>query len=248
MCDKNCFKNSIAVILLIFVFFFLFFKFGPKIPLSVITQQKGEPLMVSGTGKVSVAPDIAKVTLGIEETGQSLKIVQNSVNAKTKTLTDELKKLGIKEADIKTTNYSVYPEYNYESRPARITAYRVSVNYEVKVRDFEKVNEVLVKATDVGANTIGNIAFEVNDETKNEKLNEARAEAVKVARQKAEGLSKAAGISLGKLLNISESQGTEPRPIYALKEGVGSSTPVQPDIQPGETELSVTVTLSFEIR
>ena len=250
MCNRECLKNTLIAAVSIFLLLFLFFKFGPKIPLSIISQQKGEPLIVTGEGKVSVTPDIAKVTLGIQENGQILKQVQDEVNKKSKTLTDALKKLGIGEKDIKTTSYSVYPQYDYTVPNSKITGYQVSTAYEVTIRDFNKVNDVLVEATTAGANTSGGIAFEINDETKAKKLQEAREEAVSKAKEKAQGLAKAAGISLGKIINISESQGGDIRPIMYAKEavGLGGGAPTPADIQQGETEISVTVSLSYEIR
>lgn len=205
---------------------------------------------MQGTGKVSVAPDIAKINLGIQENGQILKQVQDGVNKKSKTLTDELKKLGIAEADIKTTSYNVYPQYDYTNPSSRITGYQVSINYKVTVKDFDKVNDALVAATQKGANIVGAVSFEVNDKTKKEKLQEARGEAVKEAKEKAEGLAKAANITLGKIINVSEIQGTEPRPVPLMeKAGIGSDTQVtQPEITPGQTEISVTISLSYEIR
>lgn len=242
--------NTITTGAVLFILLFVFFKIGPSIPLSVTSQQKGEPLIVTGVGKVSVAPDIAKVTIGIEETGSNLKSVQGNVNQKSKNLTDEIKKLGVGESDIKTVSYNVYPTYNYEVRPQTITGYRVATRYEITIEDFDKVNEILVKATEVGANSIGNVNFEINEKTKKEKLQEAREEAVKEAKDKAEGLTRAAGISLGKIINISESQGFSPRPIemFTAKEDSVGSAPIQANIEPGETELSVMVSLSFEIR
>ncbi len=202
-----------------------------------------------GEGKVSVTPDIAKVTLGIQESGISLKTVQDSVNKKSKTLIDSLKKLGIGEKDIKTTSYNVYPQYDYTIPNSKITGYQVSTSYEVTIEDFDKVNDVLVQATAAGANTASGITFEVNDETKAKKLQEAREEAVGVAKEKAQGLAKAAGISLGKIINITESQGgDEMRPMYATKDMAVGGSPTPADIQPGETEISVTVSLSYEIR
>ena len=207
--------------------------------------------MVSDTGKVAVVPDIAKVTVGIEAQGQILKRVQDETNTKSKNLTDALKKLGVKENDIKTTNYSVNPEYDYQSQPFRINGYRVSTNYEVKILDFELVNDVLTAATDAGANVIGNISFEVNEETKTKLTQEAREKAVKLAKSKAEGLAKAAGITLGKIINVTESQGIDyPRPVMYSKEiatGAADSSQVA-NVTPGETEISVTVNLSYEIR
>jgi len=243
--------KRVVNIVLFFVLLFLYSKFGPSLPISVLTQTKGEPMVVSDTGKVTVVPDIAKVNFGIEAQGQILKRVQDDVNAKSKKLTDALEKLGIDEKDIKTSNYSVSPEYDYSNSPYRINGYRVSTNYEVKITDFEKVNDALTIATESGANIIGNINFEVNDKTKEEMTQKAREEAVKLAKGKAEGLAKASGITLGKIINVTESFGYDyPRPIAYAKElsiGAGDSQEIA-NVTPGETEISVTVSLSYEIR
>lgn len=241
----------IGSIIIFFVLLFIYSKFGPSLPISVLTQTKGEPMMVSDTGKVTVVPDIAKVTIGIEKQGKTLKQVQGEVNTTSKRLTDALEKLGIDEKDIKTSNYSVSPEYDYSNSPYRINGYKVSTNYEVKITDFEKVNDALTIATESGANVIGNISFEVNEKTKEEYTQKAREEAVKLAKGKAEGLAKASGITLGKIINITESFGYDyPRPVTYAKElsvGMGDSQEVA-NVTPGETEVSVTVSLSYEIR
>lgn len=248
---QNISKHPLTLLIAFFFLLFIFTRFGPNLPLSIISQEKGQPLVVQGSGKVPVVPDTAKVSLGIEESGSSLKEVQDSVNKKSKKLTEELKKLGIKEEDIKTISYNLFPEYDYGGRTPRVVGFRVGTTYEVKIKDFDKVNDVLVKATEVGANTIGNVSFEVNEKTKIEKLQEARKEAITEAKEKAEGLAKAAGITLGKIINISEQEGFDgPRPIPLLeRSGMGGDVQVaQPEIQPGETELSVIVSLSFELR
>jgi len=247
---KEIFKQPIFLIISFFVILFIYSKFGPNLPISVLTQTKGAPLVVSEEGTTTVVPDIASVNLGIEETGANLKAVQNSLNQKSQKLVQALKGLGVGEKEIKTTSYNLYPVYDYQSQPAKITGYRVAINYQVKVKNMEKINEVLTKATEVGANQIGSITFEVNDEAKGKALQTAREEAVGRAKTKAQGLAKAAGISLGKIINISETQeGNIPRPYAALeKSAVGTSNSVTPDIQPGETEIKVIVTLSWEIR
>lgn len=240
----------VGSIIIFFALLFVYSKWGPSLPISVLTQTKGEPLVVTETGKATIVPDIAKVSLGIEEQGQTLKQVQNAVNTKSKNLTDSLKKLGIDEKDIKTINYNVSPEYDYSRSPYRINGYRVSTNYEVKVTNFESINEVLTVATSSGANVVGNISFEINETTKEEVLNTAREEAVKKAKSKAEGLAKASGITLGKIINVSESFGTDyPRPIMYTKDAIGSAEQLEvANIQAGETELEVTISLSYEIR
>lgn len=239
-------------IVVFFVLLFAFAKWGPAINFNTTSVTKGEPLTVSGEGKVYVTPDIAKITVGVQETGTSLKTVQNSVNKKTKTLTDAIKKLGVEEKDIKTTSYNLYPQYDYQNSVSRITGYQVSTSYEITIRDFDKINDIIVSATEAGANMEGNISFDLNDETKKEKLQEAREEAIVEARTKAEGLSKAAGITLGKIINISENQGSnEIRPFYAQGPGVGTDQAkavVPPSIQAGQTEIDVTINLSYEVR
>lgn len=208
-------------------------------------------MIVSAEGKSVATPDIAKVNLGIQETGNSLKIVQESVNKKSQNLTSELKKLGVKENDIKTTSYNVSPQYDFTNPGSRITGYQVSASYEVTVRDIDKVNDILVSVTNNGANVVGNVSFDVSDEVKNKKMNEAREEAADKAKEKAKGLAKAAGITLGKIINVSESQGVDfPRPVALLqKDSIGAgSEPTPANIEPGETEITVTVTLSYEIR
>lgn len=241
--------KRLGSIIIFFVLLFVYSKFGPSIPISVLTQTKGEPMIVTETGKVTVVPDVVKVTLGIEIQGQTLKQVQSAVNTKSKTLTDSLKKLGIDEKDIKTTNYSVSPEYDYQSNPYRINGYRVSTSYEVKITDFDTVNEVLTIATSTGANIIGNMSFEVNEKTKEKLTQEAREKAVTLAKNKAEGLAKASGITLGKIINVTESTGFDyPRPVMTMGKEMTADTLETANIQAGETEISVTVSLSYEIR
>lgn len=244
--------DKFGKVILFFVLLFVFAKWGPAINFKTTSQQTGQPFMVSGTGKVSVTPDIAKVNLGIEESGQSLKQVQDSVNKKSKNLVSKLKSLGVSEKDIKTTNYYVYPNYDYNNGTQKITGYRVSTSYEVTINDFDKVNDVLVLGPEVGSNIVGNVNFEINEETKKDKLNEAREIAVKEAKEKANGLAKASGISLGKIINISEDMGGYPVRQYAvpMAAGIGldSKSIAQPEIQAGETEINVTVSLSYEVR
>lgn len=242
-------NNIVIAVITFFLLLFAFAKWGPNLPISVLSQQKGEPLVVSGEGKVSVVPDIAKVNFGIQELGPSLKTLQSSVNAKSKTLTDQFKKLGIGDKDIKTTSYNVFPQYDYNAGTPRITGYQVSVNYEVTIRNFDVVNDILVAGTQNGANIVGGINFEINDDTKKQKLQEAREKAVSQAKEKAEGLAKAAGISLGKIINVSENQAVPlPRQLAVPVSGGGETKVIEPSVQPGETELSVSVSLSYEVR
>jgi len=237
-------------VVVFFILLFVFTKWGPAINFNTTSQTKGEPFVVSGEGKVYVTPDIAKITVGIQESGDSLKTVQNSVNKKSKALTDAIENMGVAKEDIKTTSYNLYPQYDYQSSAGRITGYQVSTSYEITIRDFDKVNDIVVGATAVGANMEGGISFELNDTTKKEKLQEARVMAVAEAKSKAQGLASAAGITLGKIINISENRGSnEIRPLPAMGGAVSlDKVMIEPSIQAGQTEVNVTVSLSFEVR
>lgn len=250
MTDKWVYFKPFLIVLFFFVMLFAYSKFGPTIPFSANLQLKEQPISVTAEGKAVVPNDTAKITVGIEESNTSLVEVQNSVNAKTKTLVDALKKLGIEESDIKTVSYNIYPQQDFVSSPtARIVGYTVSTNYEVKIKNIDKVNEALIEVIRAGANTIGSVTFDVNEETKLEKMNEAREEAVKKAKEKAEGLAKAAGITLGRVTGVFESEvgGVPPMPLIERSIG-GDVTKIEPEVVPGTNEITVSITLTYEIR
>ncbi len=242
----------VGSIIIFFVLLFVYSKWGPAIPFSTTTQSKGEPMIVSGEGKVKVTPDTAVVNFGIEDQGQNLKALQDRVNKKSQDLIKEIQKLGIEDKNIKTTSYNIYPENDYGDGQARIVGYRVSINYEVRIEDFDKINDTISTITQNGANVVSGISFELSEELKTEKLNEAREIAAKEAKNKAEGLAKAAGITLGKIINVSENQaGGYPAPMYekmAVGMGGSDTTNIAPEIKMGQTEISVMVNLSYEVR
>lgn len=242
--------SFVGSIIIFFILLFVFAKWGPAINFATTTQIKGEPFMVTGEGKVYVTPDIAKITVGIQEAGVSLKTVQDSVNKKSTQLADTIKKLGVKAEDIKTTSYNLYPQYDYQSVARRVTGYQVSTTYEVTIRDFDKINDIIVAATNAGANMEGSINFDINDSTKKEKLQEARKLAVEEAKAKATGLATSAGITLGKIINVSENQNSNrPQPLYMTGKGVSQDVEITPPtIEAGQTEINVMISLSYEVR
>jgi hypothetical protein len=238
-------------ILIFFVLLFIFSKWGPSIPFSVLSQSKGEPMVVTGEGKSTAIPDIAKVSAGIQDSGTTLVQVQNSANKKSQSLVAALKKSGIEEKDIKTTSYNISPESDYQANPPRITGYQVSINYEVTVRNIEKINDVLTTVTGGGANLVGGVSFDLSDDAKLKAMDAARQDAVKEAKENAKSLAKASGISLGRIINVSESFGSAPRPLYMTADkavGLGGGVPETPNIQPGTTEINITISLSYELR
>ena len=153
----------VASVVVIGTAIYLLMRFGPGIPVSSVVTQKQEMFSVSGEGKVTAVPDTGIVSLGITINRPTVKAAQTEVNTKINSITNELKNSGIAPKDIKTENYSVYPEYDYLQGPGRITGYRVTTDIKVTVRQLEKLNEVIDKATAAGANTVSGIQLTVEE-------------------------------------------------------------------------------------
>lgn len=234
---------------LFFALLFVYTKVAGPLPLSVssVVTQKTDTFAVTGEGKVSVIPDIAKVSIGVESQGPTAKQVRDDLNQRINAVSDAVKQLGIDAKDIQTTNYSIYPTYDYSNGKQRITGYQASTNLSITVRDMDKANTVLDTATDKGANTVGGITFDVADRTASE--NEARQKAFQEAHKKAEMAAQIAGFKLGRVINYSENAGGQPYPIMYDKVALEARAQAAPgaEIQPGSQEIVLNVTISYEI-
>ncbi len=233
----------------IFTFFTLLFVytklFGP-IPFYVnsVNTQKSTTFDVTGEGKVSLKPDIATITVGIQAPGTSVKAAQDQINVSINKVSSAIKQLGVKDADIQTTNYNINPEYDY-TNGQKIKGYTASTNLFVKVRQVDKVNQVIDTATSNGANQVGGINFDIDDKSKVE--NEARQKAVLDAKKKAEDAAKIAGFKLGKIVNYSENNPNSPIPFYSARAMDVKAEGAPTQVEPGSTDVTVTVTLSYDI-
>jgi len=231
-------------LLVVFVAVWLLLRFGPSIPVSSVVSQKQDFFTVTGEGKVTVVPDTAIVDLGITINQPSVKVAQSEANSVINSISQAIKNLGVAAKDIKTSNYSVYPLYDQN----RITSYQVNTNLTITVREIDKVNQVIDTATSKGANSVGGIQLTVDENKKKQLLQDARELAVKEAKSKAESLARAAGLTLGKIVNVQESFGSVPVPMYAKSAiGLGGGRE-DTQIQPGSTDISTSVTLFYETR
>ncbi len=231
-----------------FLLLFLFTKiFGP-IPFSVnsVTTQKSSTFDVSATGKVTVQPDIASINVGIQVNGSTVKATKEQINSVITKVSSEIKQLGVKEEDIQTTNYNINPEYDYSGGTQKIKGYSASTNLYVKVKQIDKVNQVIDAATSNGANQVGGINFELDDKAKAQ--NEARTKAVAEAKQKAEDAAKIAGFKLGRIVNYSENLGGSLIPIPLMRTMDAKGAPeTGTQVETGSTDITVSVTLSYDV-
>ena len=243
-------KDLSGAIVLFFILLFAYTKIAGPIPFSVnsVTTTKTDTFSVSGEGKITMVPDIAVISVGVTAQGATVTRVQTELNTKINAMSDAIKKLGVDGKDIKTSYYNISPTYDYSSSTQRITGYEAHSNLTIKVRKIDNANAVIDAATTQGANQVGGVSFDVDDKSKAE--NQAREEAVKDAKSKAEAAAKAAGFKLGRVINYSEGGGAGPRPImYDAAKALpiaGGGEPTQ--VEPGSSEIMVTVNLSYEIQ
>jgi uncharacterized protein YggE len=208
--------------------------------------QIAPPAMISvtGEGTISAPPDMAQVEGGFTSEAKTARAASEANDVAMGKVFLALKSAGIDAKDYQTSRLSLQPQSAANhSGPAAIISYRASNRLTIQVRDVTKVASVIDMLVGAGANDIGGIDFIVSGASK--LLDQAREQAVEDARRKAEIYAKAAGVTLGAPLSISEGGGSPmPMQFRAKAMVVAPSTPVAQ----GEETLSVTVSVSWAIK
>lgn len=243
-------RTPFFTILFIFLGLFLYTTFFGPIPFSVTSTQttKTDLFRVTGEGKKTAVPNQADVSFGVTKTSLRISDAQTQVNIAINAILSELKKQGIAEKDIKTTNYSVYPSYDYANGRNSIRGYTVTQQINVKVKPIDKVNNVVDLITQNGANMVGGISFSLDDNERKKLQQEARKEAVDAAKEKAQSLASLAGLRLGRIVDVQEGFAQEPIYQRGLELSAPTSNKVDTNITPGENTIQVSITLSYETR
>lgn len=200
-------------------------------------------ITVSASGKITLVPDVARVHLGVTLTKPTVKAARDAGAKSMTNIIAAIKALGVADADIQTTNLSLYPQYGNGSTP-KIVGYQISEQIQVTVRDLDKAGDVIDVATAKGATDVNGISFEIADPARAQ--NDARAAAVAAARTSAEAMALAGRVTLGAIVSITDA--TPPQPIFygygsIQRDAAALATPVQP----GTQDLGATVTVVFEI-
>lgn len=241
---------SLITVLFVFICLTLFFKlFGP-IPFFVqnVTTTKESLFTAEGTGEVAIIPDTALISFGVNKTANTVEQAKNEVNEISNKITEDLKKLGVDVKNIKTTNYSVNPQYDYSRGGQRITGYTVDTNIQVKLQPIDKANDAVDIATKDGANQVGGVQFVVDDKKQKELENEARKLAIEDAKEKAKSIADAAGIKLGRIVDVRVNPINNYAPMPVMRDlAMGSAEKAQEtQLNPGENKIMMTVSLSYE--
>lgn len=206
-----------------------------------------QTISFTGEGKAAVAPDLAEVSLSVFSQGFDLKKVQDENTKKMNAITAFLDEQKIDKKDRQTSQYNIYPRYDWTQSGQRFLGYEVRQTLTLKIRDFGKIAPILDQAVAKGANEVGSLIFAVEDKDKVQA--EARAEAIAEAKAKAEQLAKDLGIKLGKIVNFQEGGSyPTPVPLYAKEAALGlGGGGAAPDIQSGENEFVSSVTITYQI-
>src|SRR5258707_14588173 len=178
-------------------------------------------ISVTGEATVSVPPDLAEIGGGVTSEAKTAREASEANNAAMGKVLQALKGAGIEEKDIQTSRLSLQPQSApNRSGPSAIAGYRASNRVTVRVRDVTKVASVIDTLVGAGANEIGGINFVVSQASK--PLDEARERAVADARRNAEIYAKAAGVTLGPPLSISEEGSPGPMPFRKIAAGMAA--------------------------
>lgn len=206
-------------------------------------------ISVNGSSQTILTPDIAYVSIGVHSEAQDAKEAVASNNQQSQAVIDALVAAGIDAKDIQTTNFSIYPQDKYGPNGELLSkVFAVDNTVYVKVRKLDGLGGLLDAAVSAGANTVYGISFDV--ENKEAAMAQGRKAALENARQQAEQLAEAAGVSLGPVYSIS-SYSSAPFPMAYDVKGLGggaadaaSSVP----ITPGQMTITVDVSVVYEIR
>lgn len=221
----------------------------------------GRKITVSGEGKIVARPDIAIFTASVITQAKQVKDAQSENTRRSNAVIEFLKRQGVKAKDIKTTAYNIFPQYQYErtlpclnfpcppQKPPQIASYEVRHTIQIKVRNLEKIDTLLDGVITSGANQTGSVVFDIDN--KDAIVAEARKKAIDEAKEKARILAKNLGVRLGRIASFSEKSGG-PVPIFAqsLRSGekgvLEEEAAISPQVEPGEQEIKVNVSITYE--
>jgi len=203
---------------------------------------------VTGTAEVKVVPDRAVVEIGVEQQNPSASAAKNGADAVARRVLASLRGGGVDEKDIQTTFLALRPQFDYH-KGMRISYFVAEQTMSVTVRDLSKLDALLESLIKAGSNRIDSIDYETSDLRKYR--DQAREQAVKAAREKAEALAAALGQQIGKAQAIEEVV----EPAYQGYAYAGANTTLDkrspglggPSLVAGQKTISASVVVSFDL-
>jgi len=212
-------------------------------------------ISVSGKGEILVKPDIATFSFGIQEESLIVGEAQDKVAKSEGEILAFLKENGVAEADIKVSDYSIYPRYNYvrtydvyDGGKQVLAAYVVSESVEVKVRKISDAGKLIGSMGELGATNLSGLTFGIDKQ--DDVMKQAREKAIADAKVSAEKLADELGVSLVRIVDFSESGVRPPAPYYYEKAALQASdaSGVNPELPAGTNKIISNVSVTYEIK
>ena len=213
------------------------------------TAPQPRTLSVNGNGTVYLTPDIAYIYIGVHTDDPTIASAVNNNNTQTQALVDALKNAGIAGEDIQTSNFSVYSSPQYDKvtgASTGVTSYSVDNTVYVTVRDLGKLGTLLNTAVSAGANNINSITFDVADKTA--AMAQARTKAMANASSLASELAQTAKVTLGEIQTVTYSDNSPTPYGYGMGGGGAAAPNASVPIQPGLTQITVMVSVTYTIK
>jgi hypothetical protein len=207
----------------------------------------GTRLDVNATGEVTRVPDVAIISAGVvSRSATATGALQDTADRMNRVLA-ALKRSGVEDRDIQTSNVSLNPEYRYvENQPPQLVGYSASNTVTVRFRDIRNSGKILDALVGQGANQINGPSLTVDKPEA--ALDEARAKAIAMGRARAELYARSLGLRVVRVVSVNESGGNypvpPPVPMYARAEMAQAKT----SIEPGEQKLQVNLMMTFELQ
>lgn len=241
-------------------------------------DQNPAMITVSGDGEIYAKPDLATVDLSVVTDKKTVAEAMTENTTQMNAVIGAIKSQGVDAKDIKTTDFSIYPKYEWQNAicptpsplplstsaekvsssisycppgKSTLTGYEVTQQLEVKVRALDKVGDVIQSATAAGANQVGDFQFTI--ENPDTFTAQAREQAIVKAKAKAKELASQLGVRLVKITSFSEN-GNYPYPVYmtsAKASGLGggmADSVAAPQIQTGQNKITASVSITYEIK
>ena len=207
----------------------------------------GTRLDVTATGEVSRVPDIAIISAGVMTRAATASAALQQNATRMERVRAALKRAGIADRDIQTSNISLNPEYNYQNNQApKLTGYTASNQVNVRFRDIANTGRILDALVAEGANQISGPSLTIDKPEA--ALDEARVKAVAAGRARADVYARSLGMRVVRLLSVSEgARYSVPRPIAVMRAEAGGAV-ADSKIDPGEQQVQITLEMSFELQ
>jgi hypothetical protein len=204
-------------------------------------------ITVTGEGKVTAAPDVAMLTLGVHTLAPTVAEARDGAATALDAMVASMRANGIDEKDIQTQQLSIHPEYDYGNEQQTLRGFRVTNTVLAKVRNIDNTSKVVDDAVTAGGDstTIEGIAFTIDEP--GELQSQAREAAVRDARAKAETLASAAGVGLGDPIEINEGGGVQPVYYSGAEIAADRQAAAPTPIEPGELDVVINVSVTWDI-